>query len=296
VDEDNGPNEACTNLCRAQTCGNGVVEADEDCDDGNQINTDNCTNSCLSAECGDGIVQVGLGEECDDANDDNNDSCTEVCDWNVCGDGVRYTTVTDPEGNPSEVEGCDGGQVPEGVTNDAWDDSGSAGICTDTCQVQCFGGVSGRAWAGEISGMCVFVAEATGDNTPALFDEPAMGSQAEAEAACDAFGVGAKLVKIANATKQSFVAARLNAADEEADAWTGLIDNSAETSVVDKPGDWFWTADGAAVTYTNWLTDEPNNGGEGDSEDCGTMQSGGFWNDAECESDFHVICEFPHAP
>jgi cysteine-rich repeat protein len=104
------------------TCGNGTVDDYEDCDDGNDVNTDTCTNKCIDPVCGDGIVTpIGENltndgdddlfdtddEECDDANDDPTDSCTNDCKWNVCGDGVRYVTASD-SGSPNQnLEDCD---------------------------------------------------------------------------------------------------------------------------------------------------------------------------------------------
>ncbi|MBU1245312.1 DUF4215 domain-containing protein, partial [Myxococcota bacterium] len=49
------------------TCGNGVVNPCEQCDDGNFINTDACTNMCASPICGDGYVRDGV-ESCDGVN------------------------------------------------------------------------------------------------------------------------------------------------------------------------------------------------------------------------------------
>jgi cysteine-rich repeat protein len=46
-------------------CGNGALDAGEECDDGNAINDDGCTNACSLPTCGDGVVQEG--EDCDDA-------------------------------------------------------------------------------------------------------------------------------------------------------------------------------------------------------------------------------------
>ncbi|WP_258183042.1 fibrinogen-like YCDxxxxGGGW domain-containing protein [Enhygromyxa salina] len=43
-------------------CGNGQVEADEQCDDGNADNTDACTTLCMPPSCDDGIVS---GDEID---------------------------------------------------------------------------------------------------------------------------------------------------------------------------------------------------------------------------------------
>ena len=46
-------------------CGNGTVEAGEDCDDGNRFNDDGRSNTCQRANCGDGQVNP-LEEDCDD--------------------------------------------------------------------------------------------------------------------------------------------------------------------------------------------------------------------------------------
>ena len=62
------------------TCGNGIVEPDqgEQCDDGNDVDTDGCLETCFNAKCGDGHVQTGV-EECDDGNIQNGDGCDSQC-------------------------------------------------------------------------------------------------------------------------------------------------------------------------------------------------------------------------
>ncbi len=49
----------------------------EECDDGNDINTDGCRNDCTLPFCGDGIVDPG--EECDDGNNKDCDGCSDDC-------------------------------------------------------------------------------------------------------------------------------------------------------------------------------------------------------------------------
>jgi cysteine-rich repeat protein len=61
------------------TCGNGVVEESEACDDGNSSNLDACTNTCAVARCGDRFVQPGRGETCDDGNTVSGDGCSRAC-------------------------------------------------------------------------------------------------------------------------------------------------------------------------------------------------------------------------
>ncbi|RMD51147.1 DUF4215 domain-containing protein [Candidatus Parcubacteria bacterium] len=103
--------------CKAQlgNCGDGVVDDDEECDDGNSDNTDSCTNECTLNVCGDGYVYEGE-EQCDEgelngvACDSEYDStctyCSDTCikvtnSGDYCGDG---------EINGDEL--CDGSQVP----------------------------------------------------------------------------------------------------------------------------------------------------------------------------------------
>lgn len=45
------------------TCGDGVVDGDEECDDGNRDDNDLCSNSCRATFCGDGIVQSAFDAE-----------------------------------------------------------------------------------------------------------------------------------------------------------------------------------------------------------------------------------------
>jgi cysteine-rich repeat protein len=49
----------------------------EQCDDGNDLDTDDCTTACFDAACGDGFLQPGEG--CDDGNLNDGDGCTGMC-------------------------------------------------------------------------------------------------------------------------------------------------------------------------------------------------------------------------
>lgn len=72
----------------ADFCGDGILDPDEECDDG----ADNdyasaCLPTCRRATCGDGHVHAGI-EQCDDGSD-NADwaTCLSTCDLAACGDG-----------------------------------------------------------------------------------------------------------------------------------------------------------------------------------------------------------------
>jgi cysteine-rich repeat protein len=87
-------------LCVPAGCGNGIVETGEDCDDGNESNTDACLNDCRVASCGDGYVRAGV-EQCDGADV----ACTTTCGTA----GLRACvacSLADACSPPAEV--CDG--------------------------------------------------------------------------------------------------------------------------------------------------------------------------------------------
>lgn len=127
-------------------CGDGYIEAGEQCDDGNNIDSDGCTNQCIKGSCalscsgepsvcipaadgsscggpcaicqtgacisqcvcGDGIVIAG-GEDCDDGNTSAGDGCSDVCvveNCHVCS-GAPSTCPASPDGTVcSDGEGC----------------------------------------------------------------------------------------------------------------------------------------------------------------------------------------------
>ncbi len=112
-DDGNADNtDACLDDCTEASCGDGHVWAEmEACDDGNADNTDACLDTCQEAMCGDGFIQAGV-EECDDQNAENTDGCLDTCVAATCGDGFLH------EG----VEGCDDGNMV--------DDDECSNMCT----------------------------------------------------------------------------------------------------------------------------------------------------------------------
>jgi len=100
-----------------------MVDDDEECDDGNDDNSDACLDTCVAATCGDGELQAGV-EECDDgAGNGDDQACTLGCLDAICGDGFVL------EG----VEECDQGEM-----------NGDDQACTSACiNAQCGDGLLG---------------------------------------------------------------------------------------------------------------------------------------------------------
>jgi len=77
------------NQC-VSSCGNGVIDAGEECDDGNTVSGDGCSAACeLEVGCGNGILDPG--EECDDNNIISGDCCSAVCKIELL---IRNVTVS----------------------------------------------------------------------------------------------------------------------------------------------------------------------------------------------------------
>jgi fibro-slime domain-containing protein len=75
-------------VCHKTTCGDGIKEGSEQCDDGNLIPYDGCSPTCTidpvcngtggcTGVCGDGLVFPG--EACDDGNTVSGDGCSSTC-------------------------------------------------------------------------------------------------------------------------------------------------------------------------------------------------------------------------
>ena len=110
------------------TCGDGLLDLCEECDDGNELNSDACTNLCQANVCGDGFLEVGV----------------ELCDGLefgidvVCPVGYRGTPLcnSDPA-NPDGDGTCTVDAVPDGCIDinecaEGIDDCSADADCTNT--------------------------------------------------------------------------------------------------------------------------------------------------------------------
>jgi len=134
-------------------CGNGVVEMDEECDDGNKDDSDSCTSLCAVPSCEDAVqngdeTDVDCGGSCEGCEpagicDDDSDcvsancyvgECMEACvPWaqqfgTSSGDAI-YDAAIDPLGN-IVVAGESAGTFP-GASNSGGDDAFVARIGAD---------------------------------------------------------------------------------------------------------------------------------------------------------------------
>ncbi|MEZ4311432.1 MAG: DUF4215 domain-containing protein, partial [Polyangiaceae bacterium] len=136
------------------TCGNGIVEPTETCDDGNTVSGDGCSNLCqtqtgftcagnpsvcTAVVCGNGVISGS--ETCDDGNTTAGDGCSatctvqsgftcagqpSVCTAVACGNGIVQSTETCDDGNTTDGDGCTSTcAVQAGFTC-----SGTPSVCT----------------------------------------------------------------------------------------------------------------------------------------------------------------------
>ncbi len=105
--------DGCSALCAielAPVCGDGLVEGSESCDDGNLLDGDGCSALCaieLAPVCGDGLVEGS--ESCDDGNLLDGDGCSALCAIElapVCGDGLVEGSESCDDGNLLDGDGC----------------------------------------------------------------------------------------------------------------------------------------------------------------------------------------------
>lgn len=124
------------------SCGDGVVDPDsEECDDGNDDNTDECLSDCTFASCGDDYIQTGV-EDCDDGNTVGDDACPKDC-TSLCGDGMVHGDEECDDGNAENTDACTddckSAACPDGFIQDGeeCDDGNSDNTdeCTELCLI-----------------------------------------------------------------------------------------------------------------------------------------------------------------
>jgi uncharacterized delta-60 repeat protein len=84
------------------TCGNGVQEPGETCEDGNLTDGDSCDSNCTPTGCGNDIQTAG--EECDDGNTVSGDCCDAACQIPVCTRAAEKTQLLLKRGNHDDKD------------------------------------------------------------------------------------------------------------------------------------------------------------------------------------------------
>jgi len=124
----------------AGMCGDGVVDMGEECDDGNASNEDACTNACVANVCGDGLLNMGV-EECDDGNLEDGDGCSSTCTLDTCGDGVVDEGEACDDGNEDNTDECAACQMATCGDGYVWADNETCDdandVETDDCLSSC---------------------------------------------------------------------------------------------------------------------------------------------------------------
>ena len=102
--------DRCRTDCTSPRCGDGVRDTGEGCDDGNADAGDGCAPGCtteVATECGNGVTEVG--EECDDGERNSDaaaDACRTDCRRPSCGDDVVDSGEDCDDGNSLPGDGC----------------------------------------------------------------------------------------------------------------------------------------------------------------------------------------------
>jgi len=145
-DANNVNGDGCDNDCTI-SCGNGVVTSPEQCDDGNTIDGDGCDSNCQPTGCGNGVVTAG--EQCDDGNLVDGDGCDSNCKPTGCGNGIISAGEQCDDGNLVDGDGCDSNCKPTGCGNgvvtsgEQCDDGNNVNGdgCDNDCTISCGNGV-----------------------------------------------------------------------------------------------------------------------------------------------------------
>ena len=89
-------------------------------------------------------------------------------------------------------------------------------------------------------------------------------------------GVQGHLVTYDDLAEDQFVYFTLNNGTSLGNAWIGLYQDMSDVNFAEPDGGWFWVT-GEPLSYSNWVSGEPNNGGN--SEHYGGYWPADKWND-----------------
>lgn len=92
--------------CLPTSCGDGVVQENEQCDPGLEGETPSCNRDCTRSRCGDGTTNALAGEACDPGSERETKECNYDCTLSQCGDNIvnRAASEECDEGPSSTAE------------------------------------------------------------------------------------------------------------------------------------------------------------------------------------------------
>lgn len=117
-------------VCIETSCGNGIVDPNEACDDGNIMDGDGCSHDCKREGCGNGNVDPG--EDCDPPGSTTNGGivCSADCKFEVCGNGK-----IDPDNHEQCDDGSNNSDTP--CTTPAYNNPpDTCSNCTTSCTIR----------------------------------------------------------------------------------------------------------------------------------------------------------------
>ena len=127
-------------------CGDGKVDANEACDDGDRDDEDGCRNDCSVASCGDGVTQAGV-EQCDTGG--ASQQCNANCTLSMCGDSVVNVAAGEQCDTAGASASCDadctsvvcGDGTVNAAAGEQCDDGNAKGGdgCSASCQMEASG-------------------------------------------------------------------------------------------------------------------------------------------------------------
>ncbi len=270
-----------------------------------------------NTDCNDGDATIfpGAGEQRADGIDQDCDG-SDTCLWYADGDGDGFGDPASPSPDCTFLPGyvavagdCDdnnaaivptateiwhdgvdqdcNGLSDDDADGDGIDDASYGGTDCDDSNPAIRPGVAevcdgqDQDCDGDIDGQSCPCPQAAYADHSYLFCTSLDSTWVEAEASCATLGY--ELVTIGDAAENSWIWAEAEAADPVSAWWIGLSDRAVE-------GDYIW-ADGSSLGYSFWRSGEPND--FNNAEDCGKYidNSGGSWNDGNCEDPLPYICE-----
>ena len=152
----------CPSDCEPVTpasCGDGKVDAAEDCDS-EAADVADCDRDCTLPACGDGLVNAVAGEQCDDGPDNSDDysaakQCNAACAGFAahCGDGTCQSADEHADDCPTDcMAACGNGVTEPGESCD--DGNNNTPIDTGKCDKDCTATMCGDAYVNTATETC----------------------------------------------------------------------------------------------------------------------------------------------